>query len=510
MGDDSYSRSPTPRLVAPGPAHAYSRERHRRLPLVEETAHMRARHQSGVRPSTPGLEGGSEQVIFDEICRNIVDYDQHKLEHEKRMRALLSSLDAVQINNLRYRLFAPHYDHHMKEHERAIASLLRQAVNVEAIGFGGRGLINRDLLELSCGTGTVILQLCEALPPGRAERLQFVANDLSDDMKRIAREKLAGLPCSIEYSSQDLRWLDLPSGSFGTVILSQTLHLITDEEVVNQERASNYMFVDENRHLDEKYWTISRAWESLAPGGTFFLIDEWPALLSDRGGPLGPGFAYLFNDGLRPVAKDTFHVSVMEQMGGCRFVTQLKAPIDSKHQMYLMVYRKEAGPYLGKVPAGPDFAGLRRSASERILEIFRTIEQDFISSMSPANGETPWVNLLPIGSGTRRITDPREELAWGQEVDCVVIDQCMHRMEKYDRFDMIAYAVGALNVGGTLIIIDEWSPPGGSTHPLRQASLKPAYMNRFSKQMVSAGSVRIPIADGFESGMYGYQYRKVL
>jgi hypothetical protein len=57
--------------------------------------------------------------------------------------------------------------------------------------------------------------------------------------------------------------------------------------------------------------------------------------------------------------------------------------------------------------------------------------------------------------------------------------------------------------------MDEWPPPEGSPHPLRRSSLRVTYMPHFTKHVVFAGSVRLPISEGYGSGMYGFQYRKV-
>jgi ubiquinone/menaquinone biosynthesis C-methylase UbiE len=482
-------------------------------PLAE--APMGPRHPrlgSGTRRISAGrIEGAEEDRVFREIERKIDDFGKRNEEDEKEIRDLLSKLDAVQINDLIYRKFAPHYDRHMEGHERAMDFILRQLTDLEAIGFGpANRLIHDDILEMSCGTGTVISLLCQALPPERLSRLHVTANDLSDEMKAIAADKLSNLPVQVEFSSQDLRWLSFPRNFFGTIILSQTLHLIADEEVVRQERESNYMFIDEDRHLNEKFQAVLRSWNLLPEGGTFIVIDEWPALLSDRGGPLGQGFAYLFNDTLRGIdIRTTFHDSIMEQMPGSRFVAQLKVPIDARHQMYLLVYQKELYRHDPKLPAGPDSAVARFAASEKLFDIFRKIDGYLIESVNPSNGETPWVKLLPIDRDVKVIsgTDyrPSEESAY----NCVIVGQCLHRMEKYDRISTISSAIRSLKKGGTLILMDEWPPPEGSPHPLRRSSLRVTYMPHFTKHVVFAGSVRLPISEGYGSGMYGFQYRKV-
>jgi SAM-dependent methyltransferase len=491
------------RKLATPPLPPSSEPAIRETPLLEQSPY---RKESGIRPAVVPEGSRIEAAVFDRIVQNIADFDKRQKEHEDSIRLLLGSLDAAQINNLRYRLFAPHYDTHMESHERAIDILLRQLVDVEKIAFTDQRLVHDDILEMSCGTGTVIKLLCSAMEAQRVRQMRFVANDISEDMMAVAREKLSGLP--VTFTSHDINELSLPAEPFRSVILSQTLHLITDEDVVRQERKDNYMYVGEDRHLDKKFCVISDAWRNLPEGGTFILIDEWPAMLSDRGGPLGPGFAYLFNDGLREISRDSFQNSIMDQMPCSRFVAQLKAPIDGKHQMYLIVYRKEHKTGNSRIPVSPDFAQVRREAFEKVLQIFKTIDRDFIDSIDPSNGE-PWIKFLPINEGVKIISNSNEMPSEENENNCVVIRQCMHGIDNYDRYDLIARSVASLKLGGSLIIIDEWNPPDGTKHSLRLGSLKPVYLNRFTKHLVFAGSVRVPISPLHDSGMYGFEYRKV-
>lgn len=468
-----------------------------------------ARTRSGTRELQKAGEAG--QCVLDEITRRLADYGSEREKHERWMRQTLSLLDAATINNLRYRLFAPHYDEHMGEHERAIDFLLRQFVDVERTAFPGRQpLIQDRVLEMSCGTGAVIKLMCGALGAERAAGMHFTANDLSPDMQGLARAKLHSLPASVDFTSQDISRLDFPSKSFGTIVLSQTLHLITDEDVIAQERASNYMHVDSERHIEAKYNVMTDAWDLLAPGGTFLIIDEWPALLTDRGGPLGPGFAYLFNDGLRSIDIDVFQSLIMQQMSGSKFVAQLKVPIDSKHHMHLLAYRKDEPKPHSRIPLTPDFGPHRETAAARVLETFRAIDGTFIDSLNPSGGGNPWVSLHPIPEDSMIIRPGHELEPEAQRHSSIVLDRCLHDLDHFDRYDLISSAVRSLAVGGSLIIIDEWNPPEGKRNPLRLSSLGSSIMMRFTKNMIFAGSMRLPIHDLYNSGMYGFEYRKVI
>jgi len=474
-------------------------------PLLEEMpATPRA---SGVMPSAGNRAGASESGIFRELSECVRDFGERVMEDEGRIRSLLSRLDAVSINNLRYQLFAPHYDEHMRGHEVAVSNLLGQMVSIQSAAYPD-ALIGDDILEMSCGTGMVIDQVCRLLPSQRLRGLRVVGNDLSDDMKGIARRKLQEYPCSLEFTGQELGELSFPRGSFNTVFLSQTLHLIIDSDVQRQERESNYMYIDEHRHLTEKLKVLRNAWWTLKERGVLVIIDEWPALLSDRGGPLGPGFAYLFNDGLRPADLRMVQDSIMPQLPGSRYICQLKVPIDRHHHMYLIAYRKE-GHDQGRLPETPGASALREAAVQAVMSAFSSMDEHLRSGMVPRGGDRPYVDFLPVGAPLI-VTTMSDVPTKPDSCGCIVLNQCMHNIGKKDRFALISACMNALSVGGALVFIDEWLPPEGSAHPLRQTDIGSVYMGPFFRNLVSAGAVRVPIYEGYENSMYGYQFRKVI
>ncbi len=483
-------------------------------PLEEPPRGPGWRSKSGTRAictADRSFDEGHRHETLKEISRRIEDYDLRKDEHERSIRAALSSLDPVSINNLRYKLFAPHYDKHMEGHERSIRFLLRQLVELERAAFGESFLLGQgQVLEMSCGTGTVIKILCDAMGSERAGGLDFVANDISEDMKAVAREKLGSLPAGVRFTAEDILCPSFQRESFRAIFLAQTIHLVTDPEVVAQERASNYMHIDSERHLEAKSAVLNAAWDRLERDGLFVIIDEWPALLSDRGGPLGAGFAYLFNDGLRGVDLGVIHNSIMMQLAGARFVAQLKVPIDSAHHMHLLAYRKEDARMHIRMPLSPAFSSFREQASARVIEAFKAIDPSFIQGMQPTDGSSPWVHLHPIRDDYLVVRRGGELEAGSGGSRCIILDRCMHALDQYDRFDLVLDAVRSLSVGGSLIIIDEWSPPEGTAKAMRLDSLSSSLMIRHRKNMVFAGSVRVPINDLYGSGMYGFEYRKVI
>lgn len=455
----------------------------------------------------------SALAACSEIAEIVSEYDRHRELHEAKIRRLLDVLSAREINNLRYRLFAPHYDAHMEGHEAAIRLLMHQILPIERLARPFRStvpIISSDVLELSCGTGTMLKILAQVLPHKRARALRVIANDLSDEMKAIAKEKLEGFPGRIEYSSQDIHELSM-DGEFGTILLSQTLHLITDEDVVRQERQANYLHVDSDRHFEAKFKVIARAWDHLRLGGTMIVVDEWPALLSDRGGPLGPGFAYLFNDSLREIGYMDFGFSVMGQMPGSRLVAHLKAPIDSKHAMYVMIYRKEdwdrTSPLI--LPECNENSALRSQLMRRNMAIFKAINRRFIEGFDVPNGE-PWVRFRNMDPHKTLVLSKGMMPSETEKYNCVVVDRMLQNLPGEARHELIRGAIAALKVGGSLIFIDEWPSNWNQSHPIEIADLKTVYMKRYAKHLVYGGALRLPMHDNYDSGMFGFQFWKVM
>lgn len=451
----------------------------------------------------------SKEEVYSSIRKAMRRYhrtDKLQEQHQQEIRTLLSYLSTGEANNLIYSIFAPYYDNVMRAHERAILKLLRQIITVEGIGFRSPNeIVQDDILEMSCGTGTVIERLCEALPQKRAKQLRVTANDVSEDMKQLARIKLRKLPCRIEYSDQDI-----PAMKFGkqfrTVFLSQTCHLICDDDVVRQERADNYMHIDEHvmRHRYAKHVAMSNAYDHIAPNGTFVIIDEWPALISDRA--LGPEFAYLFKNSLRALDWRDIRAKIMDKLPYSRFVAQLKVPIDARHVMYLIVYRKDPTKTATRLPFHSEYGDARRKAVDAVVNSFNAINKAQRDSIRPPAGSA-WVKFLPFD---RSPSFYDEEMPTGRR-NSIIISNRLHITEPNERLRMLERAIGMLEIGGTLLVIDEWPPPGTETaNAISKTTFVETYMDRFSRHMVDAGSIRVPILPPHSSGMYGYQYKRVL
>jgi hypothetical protein len=241
------------------------------------------------------------------------------------------------------------------------------------------------------------------------------------------------------------------------------------------------------------------------------VLDEWPALLSDRGGPLGSGFAYLFNDSLREIEYEDFKHSIMGEMPGSKFVAQLKVPIDAKHAMHIIIYQKGITRRRNKrtLPDTPENQGLRDQMSRRVVAAFSSIDRRFIESFRIPNG-TPWVpfrHMKPEGIFISKTGDIPDA---DQEFSSIVIDRVFHNMNRRERHRMLKHAIRALKIGGSLLVVGEWPSRPKSSHPIRKSQLRSKYMKRYSKNLVYGGALRLPIHESYDSGMFGYQYWRVL
>lgn len=100
------------------------------------------------------------------------------------------------------------------------------------------------LLNIGCGTGELEKRLLPQYP-----QLQCVGIDISQDMLKRAREKLAGFP-HCEFIEGDFLHVDLPENSFDVVFSISNLHYFANPAAI-----------------------FSKAHRLLKKGGKFVLID---------------------------------------------------------------------------------------------------------------------------------------------------------------------------------------------------------------------------------------------
>lgn len=424
--------------------------------------------------------------LTDQILGEFSNYSSSAEYHQKRIRQILSKLTVLETNNLIYKFFSKHYDHHMTDHRVAIQSLIKQVTMADVIGLN-INVFGRRNLEMSCGTGTIIRLINDSLPFDRLP-IFFVANEPSPDMKNIAIKKLSDI--NVDFSSFKIGNLNFERNSFDTVILSQTLHLLVDEVIISQERQSGYMFVGgQNRHIRAKYNAIMQAYDLIKPGGTFVLIDEWPHLLSD-GGPLGPGFAFLFNENVRFIEQKDLKEKILDRLPNSRFVAELSAPIDNLHTMYLNVYQKE--PSQEEISIG--------DAEIKLIEIFKNLDKRFVDSTKPPPRKKPVVNFLKVKKN-ETFTYVSELPSGSECFNCIIITNAFDNLQFEQKLELISKSSTALKTGGSLFLVTEL----GSKTQNSEADFE-KIMDNFSDHLVRISSIRIPSA---VSGLYGLHYRKV-
>ncbi len=284
---------------------------------------------------------------------------------DSEIDAIFAGLSNEEVNDILFTWWAEKYDEHMEitGHTPAIRKLLGWITALDRdVGYWqNERLIGERVMELSCGTGTILDILLDN-DPDRTGIL--VGNDINAEMRHRAVEKLGrklsrlrnegvdflqigddddytgvlipengGL--EIGFTNLSIPWIGVPAKEdlYDTVILSQTIHLLTDSM---------------------KEDAIRKAVELLKPGGTLIILDEFPALLSSGRRPVGKDYM------LKCAFDRTFHPiyekhHLREVLAGreeeLSFVMELKECIipkkktesgpQSKHSMYAFVFRKK-------------------------------------------------------------------------------------------------------------------------------------------------------------------------
>jgi SAM-dependent methyltransferase len=479
------------------------------------------------------------------------------------------------------------YDEHMARtgHDRAVESLILQLRELQGMHFGKdcQGLppvaqpriFGDNVLEMSCGTGTVLKLLCQniydgSLPQERgrlSDDITFIANDLSRNMKAIARDKLApyvggiedrplrlkeawgevrgaledmvgmfrgktsfqqkgaGLPRLI-FTGEDLRELHMHH-HFDTAILSQTLHLITDPKKLPAEQADA---VEPDEHRAVKLNVVRSIFEKLPYGGHFVLIDEWQPLLTQTANCAEDNLVNaLFYRTLRPLRERSSIIDIMKHVKDACFVAELKERIDKRHSMYAIVYRKDRRDDIrtkghlpqenskedGEINRMAEHA--RNRAVSKVYEAFRAVDAHFVEAYRQASGESnAWVNFIPLGTNDEAgtiwccpedIKVTHQKLQDDGSADMVVLSQVLQRLDDDGRRNLIARALGTLKLGGALMFIEEWPPASQDPHTFRNRDFRSMMTDLFEGAMFE-GALRETIVPGYDSGMYGYLYRK--
>ncbi|MEW6749072.1 MAG: class I SAM-dependent methyltransferase [Candidatus Micrarchaeota archaeon] len=512
------------------------------------------------KPLEEGLTGRMPRDTM-EVSEEIMDHVRRALDLSRRHPNALIRAQNRLINDSREvpdidieGLFSSwsmlDYDRHMKEtgHDKAVEILLRQVVEIHGINSSTQGfpIFGDRLLEMGCGTGTPILLLSQLLRPEEFQGMLITANDITKDMLTKARAKLRGMR-NVRFTNKDITRKPDFGSLFHTVVLSQTLPFIADREILDRENAQG---IENSEHVQTKLEVIREVFQRhLALNGYFLLIDEWPMKLTEstrnpmreleRRMALGSEnsedlmeeyerkqlIERQFYKVFRPIReRNTLYNKIFRRNEfGARFVAELKARIDREHSMYVMIYRRDEDKIIHRDRLLPwtqkkardegitlSFAEeAREMAVEKLLTLIRATDRHFVAHFTPINGEKAvWAELTPI-DGTATYDSRHGELIEGRKYNTVILARLLHRMEPEERMKKVSQAVAALREGGALIVIEEWGYEKSAVpHGISKTDLRDKVMVPHRDRLVFEASFREPIAPGFDSGMYGYVYRR--
>lgn len=450
------------------------------------------------------------------ICETTVYMADAEL-HKKKMDEILATLPENDPNaamKLLFRLWADHYNEHMKTtgHDVAVETILKQLLSLEPIFAKGgmQPIVGSNVLEMSGGTGMVIEALERNLPSDKVGDMAYTLNDITHEMQEIARKFLIGtVRGQCTHTNYDIRELGGKfDKKFSLIILSQTLHLIADEEALRNEKLG--VTTNENAHVQEKSDVISSAFKLLEPGGTMLIIDEWPARLSNEPGKDGleAAITYLFNRTFKPLESPEMLRALMRNIPDARSVVELIVPIDSLHSMHGLVFRKDDDKAAHKKNALPHrkYRTERNAAFSLVIGAFETTAPYLQQTIATLNGNMG-ITLQPLNDQNRLIVSDTSQLPKNASYDSVILKECFHNNK---RNEAISSAINSLKAGGWLIIADEWIPPEESENPTMRSDFT-AIMAQFGKSITPGGAIRVPIVVGekkHNSAFYANMYYK--
>ena len=440
-----------------------------------------------------------------------------KEEFEAEMGRILSEIPPELYAEILPRILFDsweNYDSHMEKtkHTPALRLLLKQALELSKINpdYSNKPIFGHNILEMAGGTGTIIKLLCDQTNSERVGKLQFTLNDISERMKQVAEEKLKDLPCGVRYTGQDIRKMRIRPRSKDTAIMSQVLHLITNPKALEEERQPGSLASDYNLHTVTKIDVIRRAFGTLRQNGYFMLIDEWPAVLS-----LTPENSYerkiyyLFKSIFRPIGDPmALRNRIMKNVTHAKFVAELKIPIDRDHSMYLHLYRKEySNQGQTNVPDG-EIDG----AQEKLVKAFTAIDKQFLeryrlNSLSNDNG--PLVEFLPVGdeevfdsrNNGKKAPNKADKKRYNGAIVADKLYTDLQVMPDEKRIAMMQSVIDAVNTGGWMMVMGEWSETGMTKQYFRDTLMR-------NYNVIFEAALRARIQYGSRRSIYGYLYRK--
>ncbi|MFH1520192.1 MAG: class I SAM-dependent methyltransferase [Candidatus Micrarchaeota archaeon] len=509
------------------------------LALIPElvTPMTRKKVLGGGRTDTPPVMSPIMTRPLDEALRTLTaqhETELSKLAHVYGVDAVRQRRAVVGMQDLFDKWAANGYDGHMKEHDLAVRELFRlaiAAIHRTRVEQGQERIFKGTVLEGSCGTGSVIrsiIDIMQDVDPEGLQGINFIANDLSSGMQDQAKEKLAD--ARVTYTQQDLRELSVGT-KIDVAILSQTLHLLVDPELLERERVGDAAVTD---HRQAKTDIIKKIFDQLGDGGFFILVDEWPAKLSRNRSTLRPDIEAAFEENFRPInSKADFRDRILANVPGARFVTELKIRIDLEHSMTLFLYQKD--PLKLHAPRGIRLPSIKKhaskyevpltvvrrariEASQKMFEMIQNLDRVFVERYRPVNGERKiWDNVRRIADcPPERIFDIRNGTQMPSEFDVVLMADVLHQMSDAERQVLFSNAVRNLGIGGAMIVMDLWKPPAKSPYPVSKRDIRNTLIGPYEDRLLFEGAIRIPVLptlangrSGFTDAEYAWVYRKL-
>ncbi|MFH1685374.1 MAG: class I SAM-dependent methyltransferase [Candidatus Micrarchaeota archaeon] len=233
-----------------------------------------------------------------------------------------SEAERVRFFSMLYDRFADNYDQHMGEetgHFKAMKTVLE---------FAGP-FIRRPLLDITCGTGELLLHTLRLMEIDGALRKRQIRRSMiglptGHDGIIIANE-ISGKMLDKAYSKLPDDWvaftmlnaLELPvNWQFKTIFCSQTMHIISEEDKTRLVRSMH---------------------RTLSPGGMAIVIEEDPFLISPSSSI--EGIELFLRAVAKPISQDSL-IGRFEANGFRNTGISATSPIDSKHVMGLHIFEK--------------------------------------------------------------------------------------------------------------------------------------------------------------------------
>ncbi len=439
-------------------------------------------------------------TLLEGPCRDIA---QAKTKLDEKLGPLTPS----KIDDLTQGLFGRRvwkdYDSVMREHEAAIEQLLRVLFSIDrAQGntiFGERAKI----LDACGGTGTVEQIVSRIVGQFRFDRMDSTIVDFSKFMTDSARSKLRGKVRTVEHNMLTDEAIPVHDG-FDVAILSQALPFLFDRSEKIKSADPEHVR-NANAHKVVRMRVLQKLVDKLHNDGHLIIIDETPMKYSLHGNKP----AEILRQLIFEITTDLVNKGEVEEIvrglntgGGIelQFAADVTVPIDGKHDMYVMVFRKKANIEVAVVRNDSRYETARSEARRKVVEIYRRIDADITGGKIhfPAIGDIVEISDLNAVAGYRGNGS-------------VALVDVIHRINNGNRVKMLEGLVEQIPTGKALIIVDEFPTARGEEFPgaLSTSQFRGLMSTRFGNQMVQVGAVANPISSEVENIMIGYEFRKI-